>query len=71
MDTDEIVGLHEKRFRRDFKSESFINLLKPNDIYIYIYILKPNNIYIYRVSQEECEILRDSVPYVKLPRIPI
>ena len=31
-------------------------------IYIYIYI------YIYRVSQEECEILRESVPYVKLYR---
>ena len=28
--------------------------------YIYIYI------YIYRVSQEECAILRESVPYVKL-----
>jgi len=25
-------------------------------------------IYIYRVSQEECEILRESVPYVKLYR---
>jgi len=30
------------------------NLLKPNDIY--------------RVSQDECEILRESVPYVKLYR---
>jgi len=36
MDTDEDVGLHEKLFRREFKSESFINLLKPNDIYMYI-----------------------------------
>ena len=25
-------------------------------------------LYIYRVSQEECEILRESVPYVKLYR---
>jgi len=25
-------------------------------------------IYIYRVSQEECEILREGVPYVKLYR---
>jgi len=31
-------------------------------IYIYIYI------HIHRVSQEECEILRESVPYVKLYR---
>ena len=31
-----------------------LNLLKPNDIY--------------RVSQEECEILRESVPWVKLYR---
>ena len=30
--------------------------------YVYIYI------YIHRVSQEECEILRESVPYVKLYR---
>ena len=33
-------------------------------VYIYIYIY----IYIYRLSQEECEILRESVPYVKLYR---
>ena len=33
-------------------------------IYIYIYIY----IYTYRVSQEECTILRESVPYVKLYR---
>ena len=33
-------------------------------VYIYIYIY----IYIYSVSQEECEILRESVPYVKLYR---
>ena len=26
------------------------------------------DVYIYRVSQEECEILRESVPYVKLYR---
>jgi hypothetical protein len=31
-------------------------------VYIYIYT------YIYRVSQEECAILRESVPYVKLYR---
>ena len=34
------------------------NLLKPNDIYIYIY----------RVSQEERTKLREGVPYVKLYR---
>ena len=32
------------------------------DIYIYIYI------YTYRMSQEECEILRECVPYVTLYR---
>ena len=31
-------------------------------VYIYIYI------YVFRVSQEECEILRECVPYVKLYR---
>jgi len=34
----------------------------PQELYIYTYI------YIYRVSQEECAILRESVPYVKLYR---
>ena len=33
-------------------------------LYMYIYLF----IYIYRVSQEECEILRESVSYVKLYR---
>jgi hypothetical protein len=33
-----------------------------DNIYIYIYI------YIYRVSQEECAILWEGVPYVKLYR---
>ena len=33
-------------------------------IYIYVYIY----MYIYRVSQEECEILRESVSYVKVYR---
>jgi len=28
----------------------------------------PTNALLYRVSQEECEILRESVPYVKLYR---
>ena len=42
-------------------------------IYIYIYIYgaprKARNAnVVYRVSQEECEILRESVPYVKLYR---
>jgi len=37
-----------------------------DSVYIYVYICI--HIYIYRVSQEECEILRESVPYVKLYR---
>jgi len=31
-------------------------------------IVYNNKILLYRVSQEECEILRESVPYVKLYR---
>jgi len=37
----------------------------------YVILVHPNfhtYIYIYRVSQEKCEILRESVPYVKLYR---
>ena len=37
-------------------------------MYIHIYIYTHTHTYIYRVSQEECEILRESVPYVKLYR---
>ena len=36
--------------------------LYENPLSIYMYI------YIYRVSQEECEILQECVPYVKLYR---
>ena len=41
-----------------------------NTYFIYCVLLKKsmNHAYIYRVSQEECEILRESVPYVKLYR---
>ena len=48
-------------------TQKYLSILKPIKcvcvcVYIYIYI------YIYRVSQEECEILRESVSYVKLHR---
>ena len=46
----------------DFHVRHPIVFLIINIIYIYTYI------YIYRVSQEECEILQESVPYVKLYR---
>ena len=32
------------------------------------YVLEKTDLEVYRVSQEECEILRESVPYVKLYR---
>ena len=35
---------------------------------LYKYTCNIGNICIYRVFQEECEILRESVPYVKLYR---
>jgi hypothetical protein len=35
-------------------------------IYLFIYIY--TYLYIYRVSREECKILRESVPYVKIYR---
>ena len=37
-------------------------------ISIYVSVCICIYIYIYRVSQEECEILREGVPYVKLYR---
>ena len=37
-------------------------------ISISVYVPISVSIYLYRVSQEECAILRDSVPYVKLYR---
>ena len=51
---------HKKLFYKN--SNGKFNFKVLSYIYIYIYI------YIYRVSQEKCEILQESVPYVKLYR---
>ena len=35
---------------------------------VFLFIIYNQQIYLYRVSQEECEILREGVPYVKVYR---
>ena len=51
----------------------FYQILYVRTVYLLYSFISANNaqyiyIYIYRVSQEECAILRESVPYVKLYR---
>ena len=55
-----VCGLHVEKYITVSDIPNRLHYCVNFTVYIYIYI--------YRVSQEECAILRESVPYVKLYR---